>query len=88
MILSGGSSRYPVRDGVYVARKFCGCPACASSTDVSVRKCHETLRGIGLLESQLETPIAWRNTSITLARDIRILVTKIKLFLIQCLRDV
>jgi len=40
MILFGGSSRYFVRDNVYVARFFCGCPACASSADVSVRKCH------------------------------------------------
>jgi len=36
---------------IYVARNFCGCPACASSADVSVRKCHETPRGRGLLES-------------------------------------
>ena len=51
MILFGESSRYPVQDGVYVARNFCGCPTCASSANVSVRKCHETLSGIGLLES-------------------------------------
>ena len=38
MILLGGSSHYPVRDGVYGGRKFCGCPACAISADVSVRK--------------------------------------------------
>jgi len=27
MFLFGGSSRYLGRDGVYVARNFCGCPA-------------------------------------------------------------
>jgi len=37
--------------GIYVARNFCGCPACASSVDVSVRKCHEALQKRGLLES-------------------------------------
>ena len=53
--------------GIYVARNFCGCPACASSADVSVRKCHGTLQGRGLLKSHglSETPIVWRNTSDT-----------------------
>jgi len=51
MILFGGSSRHPVHDGVSVAQKFCVCPTCTSSEDVSVTKCHETLSGIGLLES-------------------------------------
>jgi len=52
---------------IYVARNFCGCPACASSADVSVRKCHGTLQGRGLLKSHglSETPIVWRNTSDT-----------------------
>jgi len=43
MILFGGSSRYFVCDGVCVVQIFCECPACASSADVSVRKCHGTL---------------------------------------------
>ena len=51
MIFFRGSFRPPVHDGVYVARNFCWCPTCTSSTDESVRKCHETLSGIGLLES-------------------------------------
>ena len=70
MILLGGSSHYTVRDSVYGGRKFCGCPACAFSADVSVRKCLETLRRIGLLERHglSETPIVWRNTSLWFAR--------------------
>ena len=51
MIAFGGSFRYPVRNGVYVARNFCVFPTSASSEDGSVRKCHETLSGIELLES-------------------------------------
>jgi len=35
--------------GIYVARNFGGCPACASSADVSVKKCHGTLQGRGRL---------------------------------------
>jgi len=34
VILFEGSSHDSVRDSVYVARIFCGCPACASSADV------------------------------------------------------
>ena len=34
---------------IYVARNFGGFPACASSADVSVRKCHGTLQGRGRL---------------------------------------
>ena len=61
----------PYATGIHVARNFCGCPACASSADVSVRKCHETLKGRGLLKSHglSETPIVWTNTSVTLTRD-------------------
>jgi len=61
MILFESSSRYPDCNGVYMLREiFCGCPACTSGADVSVRKCHETLRRRRLLESHglSETPIA------------------------------
>jgi len=43
MILFCGSPCYSVRNSLYVARNSCGCPACASSADVNVRKCHGTL---------------------------------------------
>ena len=57
--------------GIYIARNVCGCPAFASSADVSVKKCHGTLGKGGLLRSQgfSETPIVWRNTSVTFARE-------------------
>ena len=35
--------------GIYVARNLGGCPACAASADVSVRKCHGTLQERGRL---------------------------------------
>jgi len=75
-ILFESSSRYPERNGVYMLREiFCGCPACTSDADVSVRKSHETLRRRRLLESHglSETPIAWGNTPLCVARDIRLL---------------
>jgi len=42
---------YCARRCIYVARNFCGCPACTSSADVTVRTCHEILLGVGPLES-------------------------------------
>jgi len=44
--------------------------------------CHETRKGIGLLESHglSETPIVWRNTSLGVARGIRILVGRVNQF--------
>ena len=50
MILFGGKFSFSLyATGIYVARNFGGCPACASSTDVSVRKCHRILQGRGRL---------------------------------------
>jgi len=66
MNLFGGSSCYPVREGVCVAQNFRRCPACTSSADVIVRKCHETLRGIGPLESHGSQRLLWHRETLLL----------------------
>jgi len=54
-------------------------------TIVDSSYCLDVMRHTSI-ESQLsETPFVWRNTSVTLTRDITILVRGVNQFLIQCL---